>query len=113
MKLLVHFYAPMMIIRGIIFCLCLPSAHPSIQFSVPPPEFSRNQFETEHRCYQPLENVHGTLKMKKQFFTNFNLNDLDDFEVRLQFSLASLCNQLLPEFSSNQFETLHRCYEHN
>ena len=25
---------------------------------------------------------------------------------------ASLCNQLLPEISSNQFETLQRCNEH-
>ena len=32
--------------------------------------------------------------------------------VRLQYWVASLCNQLLPEFSSNQFETLHRCYKH-
>ena len=42
--------------------------------------------------------------------------DLDNFQVRLQVRLqywvASLCNQLLPEFSSNQFETLHRCYKH-
>ena len=34
------------------------------------------------------------------------------FQVRLQYWVASLCNQLLPEFSSNQFETLHRCYKH-
>ena len=27
--------------------------------------------------------------------------------------VASLCNQLLPGFASNQFETLHRCYKHN
>ena len=38
--------------------------------------------------------------------------DLDNFQVRLQYWVASLCNQLLPEFSSNQFETLHRCYKH-
>ena len=42
--------------------------------------------------------------------------DLDNFQVslqvRLQYRVASLCNQLLPEFSSNQFETLHRCYKH-
>ena len=34
------------------------------------------------------------------------------FQVRLQFWVGSLCNQLLPEFSSNQFETFHRCYKH-
>ena len=38
--------------------------------------------------------------------------DLDNFQVRLQYGIASLCNQLLPEFSSYQFETLHRCYKH-
>ena len=38
--------------------------------------------------------------------------DLDNFQVRLQYGVASLCNQLLPEFSSNQFETLHRCNKH-
>ena len=42
--------------------------------------------------------------------------DLDNFQarlqVRLQYWVASLCNQLLPEFSGNQFETLHRCYKH-
>ena len=26
--------------------------------------------------------------------------------------VASLYNQLLPEFSGNQFETFHRCYKH-
>ena len=45
------------------------------------------------------------------FRLGFNL-DLDNFQVRLQYGVASLCNQLLPEFSSNQFETLHRCYKH-
>ena len=38
--------------------------------------------------------------------------DLDNFQVRLQYGVASLCNQLLPEFSSNEFETFHRCYKH-
>ena len=38
--------------------------------------------------------------------------DLDNFQVRLQYGVASLCNELLPEFSSNQFETLHRYYKH-
>ena len=35
-----------------------------------------------------------------------------NFEIRLQYRVASLCYQLLPEFSSNQFETVHRCYKH-
>ena len=34
------------------------------------------------------------------------------FQVWLQCWVASLCNQLLPEFSSNQFETINRCYKH-
>ena len=38
--------------------------------------------------------------------------DLDNFQDRLQYWVASLCNQLLTEFSSNQFETFHRCYKH-
>ena len=38
--------------------------------------------------------------------------DLDKFNVSLQHRAASLCNQLLSGFSSNQFETLHRCYKH-
>ena len=45
------------------------------------------------------------------FRLGFNL-DLDNFQVRLQYGIASLCNQLLPEVSSNQFETFHRCYKH-
>ena len=38
--------------------------------------------------------------------------DLDNFQIRLPFGVASLCNQLLLEFSSNQFETLYICYKH-
>ena len=34
------------------------------------------------------------------------------FQVRLQYWVASLCNQLLPEFSMDHCETLHRCYKH-
>ena len=33
-------------------------------------------------------------------------------QVRLQYGVSSLCNQLLQEFSSNQFETLQGCYKH-
>ena len=42
----------------------------------------------------------------------YSVLDLDNFQVRLQYWVASLCNQLLPEFSSNQFETFHRCHKH-
>ena len=44
--------------------------------------------------------------------TAFWILDLDNFQVRLRYGVASLCNQLLPDFSSNQFETLHRFYKH-
>ena len=34
------------------------------------------------------------------------------FEVRLQYGIVSLCNQLLAEFSSNQLQTLLRFYKY-
>ena len=81
------------------------------------PEFSSNQFETLHRCYKHIEDVHMTFsRQENNYGQNYGILDLDNFQVRLQVRLqywvASLCNQLLPEFSSNQFETLHRCYKH-
>ena len=77
------------------------------------PEFSSNQFETFHRCYKHIEDVHVTFsRQENNFEKNYDILDLDNFQVRLQYWVASLCNQLLPEFSSNQFETLYRCYKH-
>ena len=81
------------------------------------PEFSSNQFETLHRCYKHIENVHVTFsRQENNFWQNYGILDLDNFQVRLQVRLqhwvASLCNQLLPEFSSNHLETLHRSYKH-
>ena len=78
-------------------------------------EFSSNQFETLHRCYKHFEDVHVTFsRQENNFLQNYGTRilDLDNFQVRLQYGVASLCNQLLSEFSSNQFETLHRCYKH-
>ena len=49
---------------------------------------------------------------ENNFLQNYSILDLDNFQVRLQYCVASLCNQLLSEFSSNQFETLDRCYKH-
>ena len=46
------------------------------------------------------------------FWQNNGILDLDNFQIRLQHGVASLCNQFLPEFSSNQFETLYICYKH-
>ena len=77
------------------------------------PEFSSNQFETLDRCYKYIEDVHVTfIRQENNFWQNNGIFDLDNFQVRLQYGVASLCNQLLPEFSSNQFETFHRCYKH-
>ena len=77
------------------------------------PEFSSYQFETTHRCYKHIEDVHVTFsRQENNFWQNCGILDLDNFQVRLQYGVASLCNQLLPEVSSNQFETLHRCYKH-
>ena len=77
------------------------------------PEFSSNQFETFHRCYKHIEDVHVSFsRQENNFWQNYGNLDLDNFQVRLQYWVASLCNQLLPEFSSNQFETFHRYYKH-
>ena len=77
------------------------------------PEFSSNQFETLHRCYKHIEDVHVTFsRQENNFRQNYGILDLDNFQVRLQYGVASLCNQLLTEFSINQFETMHRCYKH-
>ena len=51
-------------------------------------------------------------RQENNFLQNYGTLDLDNFQVMLQYGVASLCNQVLSEFSSNQFETLHRCYKH-
>ena len=57
--------------------------------------------------------MHVTFSRQENFFwQNYGILDLDDFQVRLQYCAAKLCNQFLPEFSSNQFETLHSYYKH-
>ena len=77
------------------------------------PEFSSNQFETLHRCYKHIEDGHVSFsRQENNFWQNYGILDLENFQVRLQYWVASLCNQLLPEFSSNQFESFHRCYKH-
>ena len=53
------------------------------------------------------------MQEKKKNKKKNDILDLDSFEIELQYGVASLCNQLLSGFSSNQFETLHRCYKHN
>ena len=57
--------------------------------------------------------MHMTLsRQENHFWQNYGILDSDNFQVRRQYWAASLCNQLFPEFSSNQFETLHRYYKH-
>ena len=51
-------------------------------------------------------------RQENHFWQNYSILDLENFPVRLQYSVASLCNQLLPKYASNQFETLHRCNKH-
>ena len=68
-----------------------------------------DHFETMHTCCGYIEDVHVNFcRSKNNFWQNYGIFDLDNFQVRLQYGVASLCNQLLPEFSSNQFETFHR-----
>ena len=77
------------------------------------PGFSSHQFETLHRCYKHIEDVHVTFsRQETKFCQNYSILDLDNFQVRLQYGVASLCNKPLTEFSSNQFETLQRCQKH-
>ena len=73
------------------------------------PEFSSNEFETLHRCYKRIEDVHMNFGRQEN---HFGIMDLDNFQVRLQYWVANLCNELLSEFSSNHFETLHKCYKY-
>ena len=73
------------------------------------PGVSSNQFETLHRYYKHIEDVHVTFSKQEN---NYGILDFDNFQVRLHYGVASLCIQTLPEFPSNQFETLHRCHKH-
>ena len=109
------FYAPETIVRGhyvlpLSICLSVRPSHLKSLCNRLLLEFSSNQFETLHRYYQITEDVHATLHTKNKFGQNYGVFDLDNFEVSLQYGTASLCNQLL-EFSSHQFESLHRCYQ--
>ena len=55
-------------------------------------EFYGNLFETLHRCYTHIENVHVTLCwQKKIFLTKLDLQHfwLSSFEVRFQYGIAS------------------------
>ena len=87
-------------------------------------QFSMDHFETMHTCCGYIEDVHVNFcRRKNNVCQNYCILDLDNFQVRasilgckfqvrLQYGVASLCNEFLPEFSRIQFETLHRCYKH-
>ena len=76
-------------------------------------QFSVDHFETMHTCCGYIEGVHVNFcGLKNNFCQNYSIFDLDNFQVSLQHKVAGLCNHLLPGFSSNQFETSHRCYKH-
>ena len=77
------------------------------------PEFSSNQFETLHRCHKHIEAVHVTVcRQENNFSQNYGIFDLDNFQVRLHYGVARLCNQVLSEFLSIQFDTLGRYNKH-
>ena len=76
--------------------------------------FSSNPFETLHRCYKHIEHVHETFCRKKEFsfFTKlWHFSTKTILRLTVNIGIASLYNSFLPGFSSNQFETLHRCYK--
>ena len=73
-----------------------------------------DHFETMHTCLGYIEDMGVNFADEKIIFDKITaFSTKDNFEVSLQRRIASLCNQRLPGFASNQFETLHRCYKHN
>ena len=61
-------------------------------------------FETMQTCCGYIEDAHVNFcRPKNNFCQIYGIFDLDSLEVSLQHRIASLCNQLLPEVSSNQF----------
>ena len=74
-----------------------------------------DHFETMHTCCGYIEDVHVNFcRRKKIIFDKITaFSTSDNFEVSLQRKVASLCNQLLPGFASNQFETLHCFFKYN
>ena len=72
-------------------------------------QLSKDHFETMHTCCEYIEDIYVNFcRRKNNIWQNYGI-----FDLSLQRRVASLCNQLLPGFASNQFETLHRCYKHN
>ena len=64
----------------------------------PLPEFSSNQSETLHICCKRIEDVYVI------FLTQFGDFDYDVFEIGFEYRVASLYNQLLPEFKQKKMK---------
>ena len=69
-----------------------------------------NRFE--HSFTYSLKPIVSFSKQENNFRQNFGIFYLDNFQLMLQYGVLTLCNQLLPEVSSNKLQTLHRCYKH-
>ena len=72
------------------------------------PEFSSNQFETLHRCYKHIEDVHVTFSRQENHFQqNYGILDLDNFPVRLIFRLGIIIGwQVCVINSSKSFQAI-------
>ena len=76
-------------------------------------QFTCNQYETLLKCNRHKEDVHKTCAYKNNFDKILLILIFSHFLYkRLHYRLSSLCNQLLKEFLSNQYETMQRCYKH-
>ena len=75
-----------------------------------------DHFETMHTCWGYIENLHVNFCRPKIILTklqHFRLKTILRLAFNVGYIVASLCNQILSGFASNQFEALHRCYKHN
>ena len=70
-----------------------------------------DHFETMHTCCGYIEDVHRTFSKQGINLFEKSYGILGDFQVRLQYG-EKVCVINFSQFSSNQFETLHRCYKH-
>ena len=53
-------------------------------------QFSMDHFETMHTCCGYIEDVHVNFcRRKKKFLKNYGILDLDNFQVTLQYWVAS------------------------
>ena len=77
------------------------------------PQFLSNLSETLHSYFRYIEGVYPAIdKEKKSFLRNYGLFKLRLFLFYGKYRMTSMYNQLLPQFLSNQSETLHNCCIH-